>query len=291
MAAAERSRIEDPHFHALQDRAEIFNSVFAAERFASYMGTAERLRMENRLIDIAVFAFVLLFIIPLVISAVRYALGDRVKGRRTADRASAGLLPPARAGQGAVVRIFSARTIRWRGIIATHSWIVVKEAGAPAYSRFDCTAWGEPIWIDRFVPDGRWFGRMPEAIFAADRASAERMIPRIRDAVRDYAFREIGDYRVWPGPNSNTFVAAVMSAVPEISVTLPPTAIGKDFPVDGRWIGTTPSGSGIRINLGGYVGLTVGWVEGIEVNILGAVAGVDFRRPALKLPGVGRLGA
>jgi hypothetical protein len=37
----------------------------------------------------------------------------------------------------------------------------------------------------------------------------------------------------------------------------------------------TPSGSGMRINLGGYAGPTVGWVEGIEVNILGAVAGVD----------------
>jgi hypothetical protein len=285
------ARIEDPHFHALQDCAEIFNGIFAAESFASYMGTAEPLRMECHLIDVALFAFVLLFILPLVISGVRYALGDRVKQWRTADRSSAGLLPPARAGQDAVVRIFSARTVRWRGIIATHSWIVVKEAGAPAYSRFDCTAWGEPIWIDRFVPDGRWFGRIPEVIFAADGAAAERMIPRIRDAVRDYAFREIGDYRVWPGPNSNTFVAAVMSAVPEISVTLPPTAIGKDFPVDGRWIGTTPSGSGIQINLGGYVGLMVGWVEGIEVNILGAVAGVDFRRPALKLPGLGRLGA
>jgi Protein of unknown function (DUF3750) len=178
---------------------QLINGVFAAESFASYMGTAEPLRMENRLIDIAVFAFVLLFIIPLVISAVCYALGDRVKQWRTADRSSAGLLPPALVGQGAVVRIFSARTVRWRGIIATHSWIVVKEADAPAYSRFDCTAWGEPIWIDRFVPDGRWFGRMPEAIFAADGASAERMIPRIRDAVRDYAFREIGDYRVWPG--------------------------------------------------------------------------------------------
>jgi hypothetical protein len=103
----------------------------------------------------------LFFIVPLVISAVLYALGDHVKEWRTADRSSAGLLPPARADQGAVVRIFSARTVRWRGIIATHSWIVVKEASAPAYSRFDCTAWGEPIWIDRFVPDGRWFGRMP----------------------------------------------------------------------------------------------------------------------------------
>jgi Protein of unknown function (DUF3750) len=251
---------------------------------------ADRYGMENCLIEIALLAFVIIFLVPLMISVVLYVLGDRVKEWRTADRSSAGLLPPARANQGAVVRIFSARTVRWRGIIATHSWIVVKEANAPAYSRFDCTAWGEPVWIDRFVPDGRWFGRMPEVIFAADGVAAERMIPRIRDAVRSYAFQEIGDYRVWPGPNSNTFVAAVMSAVPEISATLPPTAIGKDFPVDGRWIGMTPSGSGIRVNLGGYAGLTVGWVEGIEVNILGAVAGVDFRRPALKLPGLGRLG-
>src|SRR5580700_12044433 len=166
--------------------------------------------MENRLIKIALLAFVLLFLVPLIISAVLHVLGDRVKEWRTADRSSAGLLPPARAGQGAVVRIFSARTVRWRGIIATHSWIVVKEAGATAYSRFDYTAWGKPIWIDRFVPDGRWFGRTPEVVFAADGPAAERMIPRIREAVRDFAYPNVGDYRVWPGPNSNTFVTAIM---------------------------------------------------------------------------------
>ena len=38
--------------------------------------------------------------------------------------------------------------------------------------------------------------------------------------------------------------------------------------------------------LDGYTGVTVGWVEGVEVNILGAVAGVDLRRPAPKLPGL-----
>ncbi|MFC7554960.1 hypothetical protein ACFQU7_26130 [Pseudoroseomonas wenyumeiae] len=36
--------------------------------------------------------------------------------------------------------------------------------------------------------------------------------------------------------------------------------------------------------------MTLAWVEGIEINILGAVAGLDLRRPALKLPGLGRLG-
>jgi hypothetical protein len=45
--------------------------------------------MENRLIDIVVFAFVLFFMVPLVIAAVLYALGDRVKGGRQIDRALA----------------------------------------------------------------------------------------------------------------------------------------------------------------------------------------------------------
>ena len=73
-------------------------------------------------------------------------------------------------------------------------------------------------------------------------------------------------------------------------VSLPPTAIGKDYPYDGRWLRPTPSGTGFRLTLGGYAGLTFGWVEGFEVNILGAVAGFDLRRPAVKLPGLGRLG-
>ena len=38
------------------------------------------------------------------------------------------------------------------------------------------------------------------------------------------------------------------------------------------------------------VGLTIGWVEGLELNLFGGVLGLDIRRPALKFPGVGRLG-
>ena len=72
--------------------------------------------------------------------------------------------------------------------------------------------------------------------------------------------------------------------------TLPPTAIGKDYPYDGRWLRLTASRTGVRLTLDGYGGLTLGWVEGVEVNILGAVAGLDIRRPAVKLPGFGRVG-
>lgn len=235
-------------------------------------------------------AFVIVYLAPIAVSAALYGLRNRDVDWRSADRSSVGLLPPASAMPGAVVRVLSARTVSWRGIIASHSWIVVKPAGAAAYQRFDYTAWGMPIWIDRFVPDGRWFGSAPEVVFAADGPEAEEMIPRIRDTIAGYRYAKLGDYHLWPGPNSNTFVAAVMSSVPEMRASLPATAIGKDFPYDGRWIGLTPSGTGVRVNLGGYFGLTLGWVEGVELNILGAVAGIDLRRPALKLPGLGRVG-
>jgi hypothetical protein len=131
---------------------------------------------------------------------------------------------------------------------------------------------------------------MPEVIAAADGEAAAAMIPKIKAAIQAYKPRAYGDYRAWPGPNSNTFVAAALAAVPELKTTLPPTAIGKDFPYDGGWVGVTPSGTGLRLTLAGYAGVTLGWVEGFELNVLGAVLGLDIRRPAIKLPGIGRIG-
>jgi hypothetical protein len=34
----------------------------------------------------------------------------------------------------------------------------------------------------------------------------------------------------------------------------------------------------------------LGWVEGVEVNFFGLVAGLDLQHPAVKLPGFGRVG-
>jgi hypothetical protein len=33
-----------------------------------------------------------------------------------------------------------------------------------------------------------------------------------------------------------------------------------------------------------------GWIEGVELNVLGLVVGVDVRNPAVTIPGYGRLG-
>jgi hypothetical protein len=237
-----------------------------------------------------VLIFLLLLLGPIAASTAKYLAGDRRENWQMADRSSAGLLPKPADHADALIRVFAARTVRWRGIFAVHSWIVVKERGASRYSRYDYTAWGEPIRIDGFAPDGRWFGAEPQTVVSVDGDKAEPLIPKIRAAVDGYQFRSYGDYRPWPGPNSNTFVQAILDAVPELHAVLPPTAIGKDYPCRG-WFGLTPSGSGVFVSLGGYLGLTVGWVEGIELNFFGGVLGLDIRRPALKLPGIGRIGA
>jgi hypothetical protein len=239
-----------------------------------------------RLLVPTLLCFVLVFIVPVALRAVLFR-HEAAAAWRNADRSSAGLLPPA-ASADALVRIYSARTVSWRGIVAVHSWIVIKDQGGPL-ERYDFTAWGEPIRVNGFLPDGRWFGRLPEEVYAADGLAAEKLVPRMREAVRAFRYRSLGEYTAWPGPNSNTFVASVMSAVPEIHASLPPTAIGKDFPVDGRWLAPTPSATGFRLSFGGYAGFTLAWVEGVQINVLGLVAGFDLRRPAVFLPAFGRL--
>jgi hypothetical protein len=68
-----------------------------------------------------------------------------------------------------------------------HSWIVFKAAGASSYTRYDYTAWGElPIRVNGFEPDGRWFGHLPELVFAADGGAAEALMPKVEGAIARY---------------------------------------------------------------------------------------------------------
>jgi Protein of unknown function (DUF3750) len=208
-------------------------------------------------------AFLLLIFVPIGVSATSYWFGDRQGNWQTADRSSAGLLPTASNHPDALIRVYAARTVRWRGIFAVHTWIVFKQQGASRYVRYDYTVWGEPIRTNGFAPDGRGFGAVPETIVAVDGDNANRLIPKIQHVIENYKFRSLGDYSAWPGPNSNTFVQAVLDAVPELKAVLPPTAIGKDYPYEGEWLGLTPSRTGIYLSLGGYLGLTLGRGRGV----------------------------
>lgn len=246
------------------------------------------LRSLARLLLLVVLA---LFVLPLGSHALWWmARGNAAPDWAVADWSSAGLLARPRSDDPAMVRVYAARVGRWRGIFAHHSWIAIKEAGAPRFTRYDVVGWGLPVRTDGWAADGRWFGNTPEPVLSLNGEAAARAIPAIRAAVADYPYRALGSYAAWPGPNSNTFAAHVLARIPGIATTLPPTALGKDWTPPGRLVERTPSGTGLRIGIGGYAGLTLGWVEGIELNLFGLVAGIDLRRPALKLPGWGRIG-
>ena len=243
-------------------------------------------KIRRKILMLVIFT---LFLLPIAAQAALYAFGERPRSWRDADWSSMGSLPPARQVPEARVLVLSGRTGGWKGVVAVHSWVVLKTAGASSWRRYDVVGWGNPVRINGWAPDGRWYGNEPTVVADIRGAEAERLIPKIDAAIKNYQYANAGDYRLWPGPNSNTFVAAALRAVPEMAATMPPNAIGRDFrPVP--YLGRTDSGTGIEASLWGIAGIKLAWVEGFEVNLLGLVVGLDLRRPAIKLPGFGRLG-
>ncbi len=238
---------------------------------------------------LVMLAIIAVFLVSILARAALYAAGKEARSWRDADWSSTGMLPPAADYKPARVIVFTGKAGAWKGVFAVHSWIVLKGANASDWTRYDVVGWGNPVRRDNWPPDGRWYGNMPVAIADVSGADAEKLIPRIEAAVRAYGFSQAGDYRVWPGPNSNSFTAAILRAVPELGVALPPNAVGRDFR-DRIYAGLTDSGTGVELSLYGLAGIKLGWTEGVEVNLLGLVAGLDLRHPGLKLPGFGRIG-
>lgn len=233
--------------------------------------------------------FALCFVLPVAYETAIYAMADRPLGFRQANWSSTGFLPAADRDPEARVIVFAARNGRWRSIFAVHTWIVIKPENGP-YTRYEVTGFGEPLRINAMAPDAFWFSNRPDVIADIRGPLAAQAISKITAAVDTYAYAKFGDYRIWPGPNSNTFVATVLRAAPELHVALPPTAIGKDFRADYSIVGWTPSQTGLEFELFGLLGVKAGWVDGVELNLFTLVAGIDLRRPAIKLPAVGRIG-
>jgi len=215
------------------------------------------------------------------------------KDWRTADRSSAGLAPDPAVTREAVVQIYAARAINWRGWFAVHTWIAAKQAGADHYDTYQVIGYrlartGTAVVTETDIPDRLWFGARPILIDDLRGKKAEAAIPRIIAAAKAYPYAQA--YRIWPGPNSNTFISFIIRHVPELTVELPPHAIGKDWGPGGILWGASETGTGYQANLLGILGISVGRDVGLEVNILGLNFGIDILHPALKLPFLGRLG-
>jgi len=138
-------------------------------------------------------------------------------------------------------------------------------------------------------PDRNWYGARPEVLREIRGPAAQALIPQIAAAVRDYPHAR--EYVLWPGPNSNTFIAHVARAVPGLGVDLPPTAIGKDYLANGIVFAPAPSNTGYQFSLFGLLGVTLAVEEGLEINVLGLGVGLDPLDLGIRLPGIGRLAA
>ena len=211
---------------------------------------------------------------------------------RTASQEPVGLAPDPATTPEAVVQVYAARVIGWRGVFGVHTWIAVKRAAAMDYTVYEIIGWrlrwqDTALVVRHRAPDMRWFGSAPELVAEKRGAGVDGLIARIDKAAHSYPWA--GEYTTWPGPNSNTFTAWVLRAVPELEADLPPTAIGKDYSGK-KLVGSAPSGRGFQLSLFGLAGLTASAVEGFEVNLLGLTFGINPFDPSLKLPLVGRVG-
>jgi hypothetical protein len=193
-----------------------------------------------------------------------------------------------------IYQIYTARAFSWRGAFAIHPWISWKRNSEKSYTVAQVTSWAlrrgnnSSLTVENDIPDRFWFGHEPTLIFEVRGQMADRMIDRAQELIETYPYKDT--YRIWPGPNSNTFVEHVMRYTPELKMELPPHAIGKDYLTNSNIFALSPSGTGVQVSIFGLLGFTIGAAEGVEVNLLGMVFGFDILRPALKVPFFGRLG-
>jgi hypothetical protein len=212
---------------------------------------------------------------------------------RGASREPVGLAPDPALSPQAMVHVYGARAVGWRGAFGVHTWIAVKPRDAADWTSYQIIGWralrgGDALAVSNGAPDRRWFGARPELYAALTGEAAEAAIDRIRTAAEAYPHRR--SYTLWPGPNSNTFTATIARTVPELRLDLPATAIGKDYLGATTFAAAAPSGTGYQLSLWGLFGITLAREEGVEINIAGLGFGVDPMGLALRLPGIGRIG-
>jgi hypothetical protein len=143
---------------------------------------------------------------------------------------------------------------------------------------------------DAYAADARWYGNEPHVVRDIAGADAQKLIPAIEAAIASYPYALRGDYTVWPGPNSNSFVSWLVRTVPGLETELPAMAVGKDYLGPGLAFARAPSGTGYAFSFSGLIGATAALNEGLELHIAGSTIGIDPDDLAIKLPALGKLG-
>jgi hypothetical protein len=168
--------------------------------------------------NVSLFGLLLLglFVLPVVVS---FCLPDPRASIPwyEARRDPTGLAPDPATTQEAVIQVYAAPAVSWRGRFAVHTWIVVKPTGAERFTRYEVVGFGvasgaPAVRVDRMGPDNYWFGARPQIVLDRRGVEVAALIDKVHAAVASYPYPH--EYRAWPGPNSNTFTAYVARQVP-----------------------------------------------------------------------------
>lgn len=132
----------------------------------------------------------------------------------------------------AVVQVYGADVWGFRGHFAIHTWVATKARNADSYQIYQVIGWrqrrGRPVLsISEGRPDKPWFGSPAILLHEKRGEEAGTLVEEIERAVKDYPYPD--EYKMWPGPNSNSFVAWIALEVPELELELPMKAIGQSW--------------------------------------------------------------
>ena len=130
----------------------------------------------------------------------------------------------------AVVQVYGADVWGLRGRFAIHTWVATKQRGAGHYEILEVIGWRarrgrSVVRVEPGDPARDWFGSPAILLYERRGREAEHLIERIHAAVDAYPFPH--RYALWPGPNSNSFVAWIALKVPELGLELPAKAVGQ----------------------------------------------------------------
>ena len=243
-----------------------------------------------RIVKRFVLTVLIIFLLPAALALAWWSVQERPASWHTANWQSAGVLPAASSENEAVIYIMAAQTGGMKGALAVHSWIVTKQQGVASYNRYDKLGWGDPVRRNAYAADARWYSNSPDVIFEVRGERALMLIPKIEAAINSYPYSYRGGYKIWPGPNSNSFIAHVVNTVPELGIALPANAVGRNFLAGGNWYQLDADWTNLIVSWDGVIGFAVGARYGFEVHFMGLVSGFDVLEPAIKLPGFGRIG-
>jgi len=134
--------------------------------------------------------------------------------------------------QDAIIQVYGADVWGFRGNFAIHTWIATKARGATSYQVYQVIGWRlrrgrSVVSVTEGNPARPWSGSPAILLHEIRGAGAAALIDQVHDAALSYPYAR--QYKMWPGPNSNSFTAWIGLEVPGLNLDLPVKAIGQSW--------------------------------------------------------------